>query len=310
MSVIAQTLASIRIGLPTTAGGLTMYPLLGETTLAVPYQLLDEALETGAAEITETSQSGSVPELHFRNKSIHDILLVDGEELVGAKQNRVLNLSILVGAGQEVTIPVSCVEAGRWSWRSNRFSPGRKKLHAKARAAKMHGVSASMARSGLHAAPEVQAGVWQSIDAKMASFAFRSETSSLHDIYDVQETLLGAVREAFKAQPRQVGAAFAIGCLLVGCDLYDSPTTLQKLLPKLVDSYAVDAIETADVASQEPPPAEAVIDMLKRIAEASAHEYPGIAKGIDVRISSRPMVAAALVAEGRVAHLAAFEMFD
>ena len=43
------------------------------------------------------------------------VLLYDGEELVGAKQNRILNVSVLVGAGAKMPIPVSCVEQGRWA---------------------------------------------------------------------------------------------------------------------------------------------------------------------------------------------------
>jgi hypothetical protein len=43
--------------------------------------------------------------------------LLDGEELIGAKQNRALNLTILAPAKQVIVIPVSCVEAGRWHLR-------------------------------------------------------------------------------------------------------------------------------------------------------------------------------------------------
>ena len=50
------------------------------------------------------------------------VLLVDGEELIGAKQNRVLNLSILIPAKQRCVIPICCVEAGRWRAASREFS--------------------------------------------------------------------------------------------------------------------------------------------------------------------------------------------
>jgi len=49
--------------------------------------------------ITEVSAGGRVPELAFENSSDETVLLVDGDELVGAKQNRVVNLSILVAGG-------------------------------------------------------------------------------------------------------------------------------------------------------------------------------------------------------------------
>lgn len=86
--------------LPISSENLTMVPLLTAAPAAPDYLLLDDALDAGLAEVTEISQGGSVPELAFRNRADRDILLVDGEELVGAKQNRVLNLTILVAAGQ------------------------------------------------------------------------------------------------------------------------------------------------------------------------------------------------------------------
>lgn len=306
MRIIAQALESVQIGTPTSAGGLTMYPLHAPFAGAFDYLLLDDALGSGLAEVTEVSESGSVPKLRFRNKAEKDILLVDGEELIGAKQNRILNVSVLVGAGQEVDIPVSCVEAGRWNWRSKRFAAGGRKLHAQARAEKMRGVSRRMAATGEQADSEIQAAVWRSIDAKMAAFRVESQTASLHDVYRAKETLLGAVRDAFQPLPGQVGAAFAVGGRLVGFELYDSARTLARLLPKLVDSYAFDAIEKEGALEATPPSPQTVRALLERVAQAQGREYPAIAKGRDVRIEAAAVHAAALVADDHVAHLAAF----
>lgn len=41
---------------------------------------------------------------------------------MGAKQNRVLNSTINVGAREEIPIPVNCTEQGRWAYKSRRFS--------------------------------------------------------------------------------------------------------------------------------------------------------------------------------------------
>ncbi len=307
MDVVFKTLESLELGTPISSENLTMVPLLTAAPAAPDYLLLDDALDAGLAEVTEISQGGSVPELLFRNRADRDILLVDGEELVGAKQNRVLNLTILVAAGQQVTIPVSCVEAGRWAWRSQRFASGKRKLHARARMEKMRGVSASLRESGERARGDIQSAVWASIDRKMAAFACRSESSALHDVYDHAEQRLRAIRAAFAPQPRQVGAAFFIGGALVGLDLFDAQSTFAKLLPKLVDSYAFDAIERED----ESVPAAAsslaeVRALLARIARAPAAAYPAVATGTDLRIEGDGLHAAALAAKDRIVHLSAF----
>ena len=54
-----------------------------------------------------------MPDLGLDNQCDRPVLLLDGEELVGAKQNRILKLSLPAPAGKPIVMPVSCVEAGR-----------------------------------------------------------------------------------------------------------------------------------------------------------------------------------------------------
>ncbi len=58
--------------------------------------------------ITEVSASGSVPELRFVNSGEKRVFLLDGEQVVGAKQDRIFNVSIIAPAGKTIVIPVSC----------------------------------------------------------------------------------------------------------------------------------------------------------------------------------------------------------
>lgn len=101
-------------------------PVLASDAGEPDYLILEEALTQGAVEVTEVSQGGSVPDLKLLNKSANKLLVVDGEELVGAKQNRILNATFLIASNTEVIIPVSCVEQGRWSYRSSKFASGEK----------------------------------------------------------------------------------------------------------------------------------------------------------------------------------------
>jgi len=133
MNVIDKTLSALSIGEPTTYRNLAVFPLFGSEARTTDYLTLDEGLKQGACRVTEISEGGSVPELAFENPSDHRILLLDGEELIGARQNRVLNITILVGAGQKIVIPVSCVEQGRWSWASRDFASAKWAMYARGR---------------------------------------------------------------------------------------------------------------------------------------------------------------------------------
>jgi len=64
--------------------------------------LLSEVTAAGALEVTEVSEGGSVPTLRVVNKGDRAVFLLDSEELVGAKQNRILNTSVLIAAGQTI----------------------------------------------------------------------------------------------------------------------------------------------------------------------------------------------------------------
>ena len=93
MRIVADALSHIEIGSPVTSGNHTMVPLLNGKEDEPDYLTLDGALAQGIVTITQISESGSVPELRFVNKGDLSVLLMDGEELIGAKQNRILNLT-------------------------------------------------------------------------------------------------------------------------------------------------------------------------------------------------------------------------
>ena len=65
-------------------------PLFQTTHTTVNYLTLSEALRDGTLCVTEINAAGSLPDLKVTNSDDLPVLLLDGEELVGAKQNRVL----------------------------------------------------------------------------------------------------------------------------------------------------------------------------------------------------------------------------
>ena len=147
MQLIADTILSTRIGKPTKFQNLAIFPVFGKG-ITPDYVTLDEALADKSAKVTEVSEGGSVPDLRFVNDSNSSVFMMEGEELIGAKQNRTLNLSILISAKKAVSIPVSCVERGRWRHTSAEFAAAPRAQYAEGRAAKMAQVSASLQTTG------------------------------------------------------------------------------------------------------------------------------------------------------------------
>jgi len=109
---------------PTVHRGITVIPLYPRRDPEAAYATLADGLRRGVR-ITETGPDGSVPELVVSNPLDERVLLYDGEELIGAKQNRILNLTVLLAPQSRTPIPVSCVEAGRWRMRSAAFAAPR-----------------------------------------------------------------------------------------------------------------------------------------------------------------------------------------
>ncbi len=121
---------------PSSAGNLQVFGLRRPAVGDLSYLTLDEALESEAIEITEVGGEGgegSVPTLKVSNKGDSMVFLMAGEELAGAKQNRVLGVSLMVGGKSEIPVPVSCVESGRWRYTSPKFSSAGSASHSKLR---------------------------------------------------------------------------------------------------------------------------------------------------------------------------------
>jgi hypothetical protein len=305
-NLVDQSLATLTLGEPLVHRNLAVWPLLAPSDVPPVYLTLDEALERGVAEVTEVSEAGRVPEMRFRNLGDKPVLLVDGEELVGAKQNRILNLTLLVGAGREVIIPVSCVEQGRWSWRRSAGDGARRrKLFAAARAKKMLRVSESLESMGVPRSD--QGEIWEDIARKFSTRGSSSASMSMNDLYLSQDGLIEGFEKAIRAQPRQAGAVFVINGRPVGVELFDAPATLARMLPRTVGSFAMDAID-----QEEPvvPPSLAadVKAFLDRLRAAAVNQYPSLGEGTDLRISGEKLAGGALAAEGHVVHLAGFEV--
>jgi hypothetical protein len=143
----------------------------------------------------------------------------------------------------------------------------------------------------------------QSIDA-------HSPTQAMAAVYDRHALTTEEYVQAFNCAPLQAGVVFAIDGRAVGMDLFDHPYTLQRFLPKLVRSYALDALETATAAVPIRTSNVTIQAILEGIAGATIFTQPAVGLGQDVRISGKSMSGGALCAAGRYIHICAFAMSE
>ena len=299
---ITALLKDLDVGSAASAANLTVIPLLARREAEPSYLTLDEALARGLAVVTEVSESGSVPQLLVKNGGRQPVLILDGEELIGAKQNRIVNLTILVPAQTTIEIPVSCVEAGRWSHRSRTFASSGRAHYASARAMKLGQVSRNLRAEMGYMAD--QSAIWADISEKSARMGAHSSTSAAGAMYERRRTDLDAFEKQIQASPNQVGAVFFINGTVAGLDLFDCSATWRKQMHKLVQSYGLDALDRADEArSDRGPDARPFLDTLNH---TSAQGFPAIGLGTTVRFDGRDISGAALVADEGVVHLVAF----
>src|SRR5208283_5625538 len=185
---IKEFLSLIKIGAKQNHKNMTLYCLLSSNEAPVDFLTLDEALDREALVITEVNEGGSVAELKVANRSDQKVLLLDGEELVGAKQNRVLNVTILIAPQSETVIPVSCVEQGRWSYRSRQFGSESRAMSAQLRKRKSETVSENL-KHGREFRSD-QGVVWAEIENKYVRMAAApSPTMAMADLYESHRDL-------------------------------------------------------------------------------------------------------------------------
>jgi hypothetical protein len=301
---LSNLTSTISLGKTQAFRNLAVVPLLDPSKGAAGYLALDEALRRGQTEITEVSDAGSVPQLKLRNRGPYEVFLLDGEELVGAKQNRILNLSILVPGHSELEIPVSCVEQGRWSWRGRGFGGSDRVIFAKLRRRNAESVSVHLAEQNSRTSD--QRGVWKYVSDKAQRMSVHSDTGAASALFERYQQDLDEFVAELKPVPGQVGAAFLVNGRFAGLDVLAGPDLLARLLPKLVRSYALDAMDEEATASTGSSPTAAVQSVQRAIGAVgrmNMETHPAIGRGQDLRLKGSGLVGGALIDGDSMIHL-------
>jgi hypothetical protein len=299
----AALVEALKLGERQTHGPLAVFPLRLRADDDGPgYVTLREAIAGGQAVVGEVSEGGSVPELSLVNKGDARVLVLDGEELRGAKQNRVLNTSILVGGHSSLVVPVSCTEQGRWSYASPRFEGGEVVADRQVRFAMKDSVNASLASGAGHRSD--QGRVWHEVGELHTRHRTASPTAAMRDAYQSRKRDLDAVLAAFPLQDGQQGMLVLHGARVVGLDLVSRAPQYAELHDKLLRSYAFEAL----VRAGEPGDREVAGAFLERVADLVGRRYKSPGLGWDVRYEGGGVLGSALTYQGHAVHTAFFDV--
>ena len=298
----AALVEALQIGERQAHGPLAVFPLRLGGGAGPGYITLGEAIARRQAVITEVSEGGSVPELSVVNKGDTRILVLDGEELRGAKQNRVLNTTILIGGRSSLVVPVSCTEQGRWAYASREFDESEVMADRQVRYAMNDSIHASLAAGTGHRSD--QGRVWHEVNELHARHATSSPTSAMRDAYQSRKEDLDTVLAAFPLHDGQQGMLVLHGARVVGLDLVSRAPQYAELHDKLLRSYAFEAL----VRDGEPGDRAVADAFLERIADLPGRRYKSPGLGWDVRYEGGGVLGSALTYRGHAVHAAFFDV--
>jgi hypothetical protein len=263
-SIVSTELETIRVGSPRQEAHLQVFGLQRKSDGATDSLTLDEALSENEIEVKEVNAQGRVSVIQISNRPKRMVFIMCGEMLVGCKQNRVLNTSVLVPSKNEAFIPVACVEAGRWHYRSSQFRSSPFSSHTALRKVLSKSTSTQYRLNGVPHSD--QRAVWGEVARKMKAMAFTSETDALEEMFQDSRNLITQVEGNLSAPEGYHGALFASNGKILGAELFDKPSTLLRLWTKIIGSYVLDVLDQkVPLQSVE---AQSAAEWLKSISSA------------------------------------------
>jgi hypothetical protein len=232
------------------------------------------------------------------NKGERRALFLEGEQLVGAKQNRILNTSVLVPALAKLTIPVSCVEAGRWRRSSTFFSSSKHSSPYHLRHRLKSSVTRSLKEKQGHRSDQGQ--VWEEVRKQQDALGVSSGTSALSDSYERYQEHLAKVQKTLEYVPGACGLVLAIGPQIATADLFDKPVTCEKVWGRLLSGLVLDALAEGQ-AEGSPDPGQ-VTQLLNEIRSSAWTQTETVGEGQEYRAEFNGKVGSALLLDGSLVH--------
>jgi hypothetical protein len=289
----ARDAAAHTLGGPQGAGPLAVFPVFGPEP-RLEYRAFVQAAELGAF-VKEVESGAVVTRLSVENPTDLPLLVYEGEEVLGAQQNRTFDVSVLVPAGERILVPVTCVEQGRWDNARHResFRPSPQAADPSLRRTK---------RATANAAGRVdQREVWAEVSERLAEYGVHSHTAAMSDLYEVRRTELDPLGRAIRHLDGQIGALACVSGQPVALDLVSRADVFAALLPPLAQGYALDALGGTE---PEPDPRRAEAFLRSALAPRRERHMVGLSRAVG--LGTVAPIGAGLEHEGELIQLAAF----
>lgn len=221
---------------------LRLYPVIANTAFqdsarsiarAVP---MNKALEDGRLKINEHAQGATVNTLQATNTSNDTIYLMQGEVVIGGKQDRMLARDVLVPPHATIDIAAFCVEHGRWTEEAEGGS-----------FKSTIGVAAQDVRKAA-AVDQEQTRVWGAVSYYMTASDVASPSGSYAHLQENKD--FGARRDALRSRSiglpaaciGMVGVVAVSGDRVIGCDVFASEALFKQAYPQLLEAYIAEAL--------------------------------------------------------------------
>ena len=288
-------LETAAIGRPITRAGISFFPvyLTGNDVPAI-------ATGPGAERVIDELDNASVPDLTVTNPGKTPLLLVEGEQFLGGKQNRTINVSVLVAAGATLKIPVSCLEAGRWGSRRD-FRPAATSTPRRVRRTLHDAVAAQAGTASARRGDQHE--VWGTIDASLREMRTSSRTAAIADadaVFHRDRDRGEAARDLEKLGPLpgQCGFVVTHGPRIVGTEIFGTPELLKPHWSALVRSYLLERPTEAGR-----PSSDRVLRALRGISCAKCTSSSGLGLGQERHFTSEKGAGQTLMLDGSAVHV-------
>ena len=279
---ITPWIDQLRLGASRSAGPVTLVPILGPALSPELMTLSSDSVDP--VEVREVGEGGRVARVLVDNPHGLPLLLLDGEELLGAKQNRVVLASTLCGPNSQLEVPVSCIERGRWRSIGAAFRSRSRSVPYSMKYASSRRVRRSLRYD--RSFDGDQRATWRDVDNYMARRGALSSTDALSAAFDQDRQELDALRRELAGggpQAAQIGLAFALRGHLLGVELFGSPALYAQAHERLLHAFFAEALGATGTARElTSSPLELARAVL---CQAGAHSSPSTGLGEDHRFS-------------------------